>query len=218
MVGFAAILLATPAAAATYAPTGVQTNVSLSTVTGGGWTECFSSIYGQGGQSISTILAGCTGGSNLMLAARATGSDTLLLLAQAPIADVIFNTGSGNATHNANGVEWYFSEDASWGFAPGGAAVVRDSCDTVDSSFSSPGGPTSSQRLCWHTSGNNLNGGWRAGSFDQLNGSADYERLIFVGNLSISAVPEPSTWAMLIAGFGLIGATMRRGVRKLARA
>ncbi|MFN3371869.1 MAG: PEPxxWA-CTERM sorting domain-containing protein [Sphingomonadaceae bacterium] len=31
-------------------------------------------------------------------------------------------------------------------------------------------------------------------------------------------VPEPATWAMLIAGFGLVGATMRRRRRALARA
>jgi hypothetical protein len=31
-----------------------------------------------------------------------------------------------------------------------------------------------------------------------------------VGELSFGAVPETATWAMLIAGFGLVGATMRR--------
>ena len=30
------------------------------------------------------------------------------------------------------------------------------------------------------------------------------------GTLTISAVPEPASWAMLIAGFGLTGAAMRR--------
>jgi hypothetical protein len=30
-------------------------------------------------------------------------------------------------------------------------------------------------------------------------------------------VPEPASWAMLIAGFGLVGATMRRRNRGLAR-
>ncbi len=29
-------------------------------------------------------------------------------------------------------------------------------------------------------------------------------------SLSVAAVPEPATWAMLIAGFGLVGATLRR--------
>lgn len=33
---------------------------------------------------------------------------------------------------------------------------------------------------------------------------------------SFSAVPEPSTWAMLIAGFGSVGAMMRRSRRRLA--
>jgi hypothetical protein len=33
----------------------------------------------------------------------------------------------------------------------------------------------------------------------------------------IGAVPEPSTWAMLILGFGFIGAVMRRRVRPAAR-
>ena len=30
------------------------------------------------------------------------------------------------------------------------------------------------------------------------------------GSLTIGAIPEPSSWAMLIAGFGLVGATLRR--------
>lgn len=38
--------------------------------------------------------------------------------------------------------------------------------------------------------------------------------LITIGNTQIpSAVPEPATWAMMLAGFGLVGTTMRR--RKL---
>lgn len=28
---------------------------------------------------------------------------------------------------------------------------------------------------------------------------------------SVGAVPEPATWAMMLLGFGLIGATLRRG-------
>jgi hypothetical protein len=30
------------------------------------------------------------------------------------------------------------------------------------------------------------------------------------GNVSISAVPEPGTWALMILGFGAVGLTMRR--------
>jgi hypothetical protein len=30
------------------------------------------------------------------------------------------------------------------------------------------------------------------------------------GNLTLSAVPEPASWAMMIGGFGLVGASLRR--------
>jgi hypothetical protein len=40
-----------------------------------------------------------------------------------------------------------------------------------------------------------------------LPGGGDY---FAVDDLSISFVPEPQSWAMMIAGFGLVGATMRR--------
>jgi choice-of-anchor C domain-containing protein len=32
-------------------------------------------------------------------------------------------------------------------------------------------------------------------------------------NVSVSAVPEPATWAMMLLGFGLIGGAMRRRIR-----
>jgi hypothetical protein len=34
---------------------------------------------------------------------------------------------------------------------------------------------------------------------------------------NLAAVPEPTTWAMLIAGFGMIGFTMRRAQRRGAK-
>jgi hypothetical protein len=36
------------------------------------------------------------------------------------------------------------------------------------------------------------------------------------GTLSYAAVPEPATWAMMIAGFGLTGAAMRRRKTRVA--
>ena len=45
---------------------------------------------------------------------------------------------------------------------------------------------------------------------DAQNGS------IFLDAVSIAAVPEPSTWAMMIFGFGLAGMAIRRRKRKLA--
>ena len=41
-----------------------------------------------------------------------------------------------------------------------------------------------------------------AGGSDSLGG--------YVDNITLSAVPEPATWAMMIAGFGLAGSALRR--------
>jgi hypothetical protein len=203
------VSLSTPAVAADYLPSGVQTNVSLSTVTNGGWSLCYSGTYGSFGASLANIASGCSG-TNMMLAGRATGSDTLLVLAQALETDVMFDTGTGNVTHNANGVEWYFNNSYSWGFANGGQTVYRFSCDTNDSS-GEPGGAT---RLCWHTGGGMLQGGWRAGNNIWLNESTAFERLVFTFNGS--AVPEPSTWAMMLLGFAGIGVAVRRSRKRMA--
>lgn len=195
-LGFAAL---PGVASAAYLPTGVQNNVALSTVTGGGWTQCYSSTYGQIlGSTYDAALSGCSG-SRLMLAARESGSSTLLLLAQAAYADVTFNTGTSNVTHNANGVEWYYGANFSWGFAQGGDSVSRSECDTNNTN--------AAQRLCWHTL--SFVGGWRAGAATGLNNSGAYERLIFVSNAG-GGVPEPAAWAMMLAGFGLVGGAMRR--------
>ena len=39
---------------------------------------------------------------------------------------------------------------------------------------------------------------------------------VLLGGLVLTAVPEPSTWAMMLLGFGAIGAAMRRNRKKLA--
>jgi hypothetical protein len=44
--------------------------------------------------------------------------------------------------------------------------------------------------------------------FDQNGG--DNFRGSIIDNISVAAVPEPATWLMMIAGFGLIGGMMRR--------
>lgn len=41
---------------------------------------------------------------------------------------------------------------------------------------------------------------------------------VYSGLLTLSGVPEPSSWALMIGGFGLTGAAMRRRARKSALA
>jgi phospholipase/lecithinase/hemolysin len=53
-------------------------------------------------------------------------------------------------------------------------------------------------------------------SFDGTHFTAQVQRGIARDIIQMLAVPEPSSWAMLIAGFGLVGAVMRRQRRALA--
>nr|WP_313668865.1 PEPxxWA-CTERM sorting domain-containing protein [Sandarakinorhabdus sp.] len=107
---------------------------------------------------------------------------------------------NSNVTHNANGTEWYNADNWSFGFAPGGQSVSKSQCDTT----------SGSGRLCLHTI--NSAGGYRFN--DIISFGADYEKVIYTN--SGGAVPEPASWAMLIAGFGLVGAVARR--RRVATA
>lgn len=157
---------------------GVAQDVPVASLTG--WSQCYVEPYGQSATTIQDIKAACSG-ALLMMACRLIGSPTLQLAAYAPRADVMFDTGLGNEPHNANGVGWYFSGSQSWGFAPQGDAITRNSCDTQDSSID-VNGIDGDLRLCWHTGGDFIQGGWRCGLNDVLNSSFAYERLLFQAN------------------------------------
>ena len=190
------IAIAAPSAAATYMPVGPQTNVALSTVTGGGWTLCYSALMGTPfGNSASTTLANCGRSGRIMLAGRETGSSNLLVLAQTAMSAAFANTGAANngVFTASNGADWFYADDWSWGFKPIGVGFNKYQCD-----FNAMVGS-----MCVHTL--NFTGGFSINNIIDLNGSSDYEKLVFT-----MAVPEPATWAMLIAGFGLVGATLRR--------
>ncbi|MFO0665117.1 MAG: hypothetical protein U0174_14280 [Polyangiaceae bacterium] len=155
-----------------YIKAGVQTNVPESVATGG-WQQCFRETFGQS-SALSTMKAACNK-ANLMVACKMVGQPDLLVLAQGPRADVLFDVGNGStATHAANGVNWYYSESWSWGFAPGGAPVMRQSCDTQDSSA---GDPTQTLRMCIHTSSGSTSSGYRCGANSSVN--ANFERIVY---------------------------------------
>jgi len=200
-----------------YAPVGPQVNVPISTVLAGGWSLCFAGPYGANGGSLSSILAGC-GGDLLMMAggpnvgvndevpAAEAVNPMLSVLAWAPTADVTFPTGTGNTPHDANGTGWYYDPNYSWGFAPQGGVLNRFSCDFGDGNLGNTPDP---QRLCWHTGGGDLQGGWRVGTVNFLNGEpSGYTRYLFTA----SSVPEPTS--MLLLGSGLAAVASRICRRK----
>ncbi|HEX6244793.1 MAG TPA: hypothetical protein VFZ61_27930, partial [Polyangiales bacterium] len=141
-----------------------------------GWTVCHSETYNLSSTPLATVTTNCSG-THLMLACRPVGSSTITLAAYAPRADVLFNTGNGaTSVHTANGADWYYSTTWSWGFVRQGDTLNRFSCD-VDTSGAN------TERLCWHTGGGNLNGGYRCGTTMGLNGSTAWERLVYQANL-----------------------------------
>ncbi len=188
--------------AQTYLPVGPQTNVPVSTVAGGGWTECYRDTYSNN-LDADAVLRSCPG-SRLLLSCRSTGSTTLTLLAQGDRSDVTFDTGdNSDVLHIANGVGWYFnfvggtSENRnSWGFVREGDSVEKNNCD-IDSSGAD------NERLCWHL---NENGGYRCGATQDLNSSEDFERIVYTAGSGsrLSPIPTLSEWGM-IATAGILG-------------
>jgi hypothetical protein len=192
-IGLPVCASATPS----YLPSGPQTGVSLATVTAGGWTQCYDQTMATPiGNSGENVLNSCNG-DYLMMAGRQTGSDVFLVLAAALRSDTIIDTGATSNTHLANGSEWWYSPNWSWGFTAAGDTVQNGSCNFDASS------PTS---MCLHTV--DFTGGYRINDIQSLNGSIDFEKVFFVAN-EVS-VPEPASLGILGLGLAALGVMRRK--------
>ena len=146
-------------------PSGPQTNVASSAVTGGGWELCWSGPY-NGFAKFSDILAACDGeyimytGWNGVSTSPETIPATLPILAAAPRSDVFTTTATSRIADatDSNGSKWYFGDDRGAG-ADGSQAVGFTDNESGSPCYSG------SLSICWH-SAPNLPGsyGWADGS------------------------------------------------------
>jgi len=60
------------------------------------------------------------------------------------------------------------------------------------------------------------NGNWSLYLFDDVGGDVGSIGSVTLSINSANAVPEPATWAMMIGGLGLVGASMRRRAAKVS--
>jgi len=185
-------------------PLGVQNDVTAATVAGWGFTECYAATYSVTlGTSISDELAACSVNNDdyIMLAARRTGASVFEVLAATTIGFLSgLDTGTGDTSTTVanNGAEWYNADNYSVGFAGLGDSVFKFECDTT--------GRTERDRLCWHTL--DSTGGYRAGSFTDLNVSTDWEKVMLVS--STTPIPVPGAAILLLTGLGGIAALRHR--------
>ena len=147
---------------------GVRQNQNINQYLQRGFRPCLRTPYSSQEIDLEDIQEACHG-DVLMMACRRVGSDILNVSAVGARAEVFEDTGESDDPNPHNGVGWYYSASESWGFAPGGQAINRATCDTNS--------PDSNDRLCWHTGPVLLNRGWRCGDQRNLNGD-DWERVV----------------------------------------
>lgn len=151
---------------------GIQQNLTLSSLTGAGWTVCYEDTYVAVDVPITDVLAACQG-TYMMLACGQVGSGTLALAAADRRSTVVQQDAEGLGTHHVSGsVGWYYTPTQSWGFFPAGQSLERDSCDTL-------GQAMGDRRLCWHAFAGTLQNGYRCGEAE-LNFGDTWRRLVLV--------------------------------------
>jgi len=122
-------------AAAPSLPTGTLQNIPVSTVTGAGFTSCYSDTYANAGTTLTSIFDGQCTGDPLLWGCMPAGGSTITLAAWGDRATLLTDVGSVSNPQSqvVNGVTFYYSSSYSMGFVQQGESLSRGSCDTVRS-------------------------------------------------------------------------------------
>jgi hypothetical protein len=118
---------------------------------------------------------------------------------------MFFNLGAGTYT-----VDWFYSPRPGVGADSNGITLSLGG-NLLDSIALSGVGNTNTvwgHRSVTFTTGGGPLTFAAVGTSDSLGGYLD--------NITITAVPEPAAWALMICGFGLAGATLRRRIARAA--
>ena len=205
-IAASSILFATPSQAAVigaYYPSGPQRNVPISTITSGGWTLCWSSLF-SATDTLANIESSCTG-NNLLEAGGVVGASSYMLAAAGERSSVLRLTSLNETTLN-NGTYWYYYKGAggmmgggSMGFSPS-STISQSSADCYynganNCSFPSVlvegQDPTVDLRMSWHTNSLSIIWGYRIGRLVGLSGG--YVRAIYQSNAMTSAPDAPTS-------------------------
>ena len=202
----AALLLAAPAAAAQIFSTGYDMPNGDGTAHGGGLNYWASGYTGSGSTNIDG--AALSGGHGDL-------TDGVILTDSYIYHENLAGTGPYvgwlfGGTRNPV-ITFYFAGSPTitgitvWAENTGTGGVyapARILIDGIDTAFTPPSGVGAIS-----FAGLNLTGGSHTLELDQQSGAWEFvSEVTFEGG----AVPEPATWAMLISGFGLAGAVLRR--------
>jgi len=148
---------------------GIRQNIPEAELAELGFELCWQGFY-NGSEPMADILAACDQGE-LLMGCKQNEQEALVLAATGEREQVLTDVGrERNGVHPHNGVDWYFSDSYSLGFAPQGAGVTRSSCDTSR--------VQSELRMCWHSSNARITSGYRCGN-NFLNGNAGWTRVIY---------------------------------------
>ena len=205
-IAASSILFATPSQAAvigTYYPSGPQRNVPISTITSGGWTLCWSSLF-SATDTLANIESSCTG-NNLLEAGGVVGASSYMLAAAGERSSVLKLTSLNETTLN-NGTYWYYYKGAggmmgggSMGFSPS-STISQSSADCYYNGANNCGfpsvlvegqDPTVDLRMSWHTNSLSIAWGYRIGRLVGL--SSGYVRAIYQSNAMTSAPDAPTS-------------------------